>query len=76
MGVRTILLLQPTSQSSYPRQKDPDILVCTEFDSPEVDGEVLVRGVNGAVRTGDFIGVQIEGVDDYDLLGRMVVKGA
>lgn len=48
----------------------------TEFDSPEVDGEVLVRGVNGAVRTGDFIGVQIEGVDDYDLLGRMVVKGA
>lgn len=41
----------------------------TQYDSPEVDGEVLVRGVGGDIREGDFLNARIDGVEEYDLLG-------
>lgn len=44
----------------------------TEFDSPEVDNEVLVEKANNFVRIGDFATVEITGADDFDLYGRVV----
>jgi len=44
----------------------------TEFDSPEVDNEVLVSAENDFVRIGDFAMVKITGADDFDLYGEVV----
>ncbi len=40
----------------------------TEFDSPEVDGEVLIS-TEKKLNKGDFINVEITGSEDYDLFG-------
>jgi ribosomal protein S12 methylthiotransferase len=45
----------------------------TEFDSPEVDNEVLVKKEGDVfVRIGDFASVQITSADHYDLYGKLV----
>lgn len=44
----------------------------TEFDSPEVDNEVLVSAKSGYVRVGDFANVKITSAEDYDLYGEIV----
>jgi ribosomal protein S12 methylthiotransferase len=43
----------------------------TEFDSPEVDGEVLITSSN-ELKNGDFVDVKITGSEDYDLFGEVV----
>jgi ribosomal protein S12 methylthiotransferase len=43
----------------------------TEFDSPEVDGEVLIEKSEG-IRVGDFLDVQITGATEFDLYGKPV----
>lgn len=43
----------------------------TEFDSPEVDNEVLVKKSEGFVRLGDFAQVTITHADHYDLYGKL-----
>lgn len=44
----------------------------TEFDSPEVDNEVLVKKADGFVRLGDFADVEITAADHYDLYGKLI----
>ena len=45
----------------------------TEFDSPEVDNEVLIKKEDDVfVRLGDFSNVQITSADHYDLFGVLV----
>jgi len=44
----------------------------TEFDSPDVDNEVLVRAEDTYIRIGDFANVKIEKVDHFDLYGVVV----
>ncbi len=44
----------------------------TEYDSPEVDNEVLVEAKTNYVRIGDFANVKITGAEDYDLFGDVV----
>lgn len=44
----------------------------TEFDSPEVDNEVLVKKEDTYVRIGDYAEIEITSADHYDLYG--VVK--
>lgn len=44
----------------------------TEFDSPEVDNEVLVSAKDQFVRIGDFANVHINEATDFDLHGRIV----
>ena len=45
----------------------------TEFDSPEVDNEVLVkRDEDVYVRMGDFANIKITSADHYDLYGEVV----
>ncbi len=44
----------------------------TEFDSPEVDNEVLVSKSTNFVRIGDFTMVEITDADDFDLYGTVI----
>jgi ribosomal protein S12 methylthiotransferase len=44
----------------------------TEWDSPEVDNEVLVDAQKNFVRLGDFAMVKITNVESFDLIGELV----
>jgi ribosomal protein S12 methylthiotransferase len=44
----------------------------TEFDSPDVDNEVLVKTGDTYIRIGDFADVLITSADHYDLYGELV----
>jgi ribosomal protein S12 methylthiotransferase len=44
----------------------------TEFDSPDVDNEVLVRADNNYIRIGSFANIKIEKTDHFDLYGVVV----
>ena len=47
--------------------------VCrSEFESPEVDGEILVPGAEGKVKEGEFIRVRITDAEDYDLIASII----
>jgi ribosomal protein S12 methylthiotransferase len=56
------------------------IFVCrSEFESPEVDGEILVRydsatmgDVDPYSLVGEFIIVKVTGADDYDLIAEPI----
>src|SRR5699024_5154903 len=41
----------------------------TEFDSPDVDNEVLIDSSKYYLRTGDFANIKIEEATDFDLYG-------
>ena len=45
----------------------------TEYDSPDVDNEVLIDAKKHYVKTGDFVEVKIIDTTDYDLYGEPVV---
>ncbi len=44
----------------------------TEFDSPDVDNEVLVKANETYIRMGDFANIKIEKTDHFDLYGVVV----
>ena len=44
----------------------------TEFDSPDVDNEVLINAEEGYLRTGEFANVRITGAEDFDLYAEVV----
>lgn len=55
------------------RQEGDYFVGRTEFDSPEVDPEVLIHADEGlALPTGSFQWVRIDSADDFDLYGRCV----
>ena len=45
----------------------------TEYDSPEVDNEVLVKASSGYAGIGDFANVKITDASEYDLFGELEV---
>lgn len=45
----------------------------TEFDSPEVDNEVLVKADKAYVRVGDFAQVRITSAEEFDLYGEIIL---
>jgi ribosomal protein S12 methylthiotransferase len=46
----------------------------TEFDSPDVDNEVLVKiSEDNHIRIGDFANIKITSADHYDLYGKVVI---
>lgn len=47
-------------------------LARTEFDSPEVDNEVLISAKDSYLRVGDFANVKITGAEDYDLYAKVI----
>ncbi len=46
----------------------------TEFDSPEVDNEVLIRAGTNYLRIGDFAKVLITDAEEYDLFGKLAIE--
>jgi ribosomal protein S12 methylthiotransferase len=44
----------------------------TEFDSPEVDNEVLISSADQYATIGRFVNVEIDRAEDFDLYGRLV----
>jgi len=44
----------------------------TEFDSPDVDNEVLINAEEGYLRTGEFFTVKITAAEDFDLYAEVV----
>ena len=44
----------------------------TEFDSPEVDNEVIIPVKNSHLRIGEFYDTKIVGARAYDLVGKIV----
>lgn len=53
------------------RQEDDHYVGRTEYDSPDVDPEVIVEG---DCTVGDFYMVEITGTADYDLVGRLTTE--
>jgi ribosomal protein S12 methylthiotransferase len=43
----------------------------TEFDSPEVDNEVLVKATSNYLRIGDFADITITKAEEFDLIGEI-----
>ena len=44
----------------------------TQYDSPEVDNEVLITAADNYARIGDFVNVKINRAEDFDLYGSIV----
>ncbi|MBL3657065.1 30S ribosomal protein S12 methylthiotransferase RimO [Fulvivirga sediminis] len=44
----------------------------TEYDSPEVDNEVIIDKKDGHIRLGDFVQVKINDATEFDLYGSVV----
>ncbi len=44
----------------------------TEYDSPEVDNEVVIDPQGGYLRIGDFVDVEIDSAEHYDLFGKVI----
>ncbi|NOU17977.1 MAG: 30S ribosomal protein S12 methylthiotransferase RimO [Bacteroidales bacterium] len=53
------------------RIEDENFIGRTEYDSPEVDQEVIIKS-DKKIAVGDFINVKITSCDDYDLMGEMI----
>lgn len=52
------------------RMEGPDYVGRTEYDSPEVDNEVIIKS-NEYLRIGDFVNVTIDDATDFDLTGSL-----
>ncbi len=46
----------------------------SEYDSPEVDNEILIDASESYVRVGDFVSVMIEEAREYDLIGKVILE--
>ena len=56
----------------FDRKEDNHFVGRTEFDSPEVDNEVLVDANDAYVRVGDFANVKITSASEFDLFGELI----
>ncbi len=57
----------------FDRKENEFFVGRTEFDSPDVDNEVLVKATQDTyVRIGDFANVKINDASDFDLYGELV----
>ncbi len=52
------------------RKEGNDFVGRTEFDSPEVDNEVIIQ-TKEYLRIGDFVNVKINDASDFDLMGEL-----
>jgi ribosomal protein S12 methylthiotransferase len=63
-----------TFKVMFDRKEGEYFIGRTEFDSPDVDNEVLVKASDVYVRIGDFTQVKITHADHYDLYGVIAEK--
>jgi ribosomal protein S12 methylthiotransferase len=55
------------------RKDDGNFIGRTEYDSPEVDNEVIVKSEGNYLRIGDFVNVKITEAAEFDLHGEPLV---
>ncbi|MBI9053047.1 MAG: 30S ribosomal protein S12 methylthiotransferase RimO [Bacteroidales bacterium] len=53
------------------RQEGEYFIGRTEFDSPDVDNEVIVKPMNKKLKIGNFYQVKIKSAEDFDLIGEL-----
>lgn len=63
-------LIGKTLKVLVDREEEDFFIGRTEYDSPEVDGEVLIKK-NAAIETGNFYRVKIEDATEFDLIGEI-----
>ncbi len=56
------------------RKEDDYFIGRTEFDSPEVDPEVLIPVEYGELKVGSFYQVQVTDAESYDLFGKAIIE--
>ncbi len=62
-----------TYKTLFDRKEGEFFIGRTEFDSPDVDNEVLVKATdNNYIRLGDFANIKITDASDFDLYGELV----
>lgn len=54
------------------RRESGNYIGRTEFDSPEVDNEVIIPGKKGYLRVGDFAQIRITDTTEFDLYGELI----
>lgn len=54
------------------RKESGQFIGRTEFDSPEVDNEVLLDGTKEYIRVGDFIQAKVTGATEFDLIAEPI----
>ena len=55
------------------RREGTDFIGRSEYDSPEVDNEVIIKASGNYLRIGDFVDVRITGASEFDLTGDVVI---
>ncbi len=61
-----------TYRCLFDRKEGDYFIGRTEFDSPDVDNEVLVNAENTYISIGEFCNIQIVDADEFDLFGVIV----
>jgi ribosomal protein S12 methylthiotransferase len=56
----------------FDRKEGDYIIGRTEYDSPDVDNEVLIKSLDANVKIGQFAKVKITNAEDFDLYGNLV----
>ncbi len=54
------------------RAEGPYFIGRTEYDSPEVDNEVIIHAPDQYLRIGDFVNVRVSSAEQYDLMGELI----
>jgi ribosomal protein S12 methylthiotransferase len=54
------------------RKESGNFIGRTEFDSPEVDNEVLIDGTSEYLRVGDFVTAKVKTATEFDLMADLV----
>ena len=63
-----------TFKTLIDRKESGSFIGRTEFDSPEVDNEVLIDAQNSYLRIGDFVPIKITAAHEFDLVGEPIHK--
>ena len=61
-----------TFQVLFDRAEGDYFIGRSQYDSPEVDNEVLVHKDDGYARIGDFANVEVTSAEEFDLFGKIV----
>ena len=65
-------LVGKTLKVLFDRKEGNYFIGRTEFDSPEVDNEVLVDAAQSYIKRGDFVNVLITKTEEFDLYGEVI----
>jgi len=61
-----------TFKTLIDRKEEGTFVGRTEFDSPEVDNEVIIENKENYLRIGDFVNVKVNSATEFDLTGKVI----